>query len=226
MSQETPQDPLQEATESIQRQILNRLASLRDEMSASASSAVASIQSMEMRREADSTKIIDQIKSQSESKIWKVTYVILPVVLGFIVWGLQLKTNQKIDSTGKRLATRLALTEAFYKKKLAVYEDADKQVAGIMEVLKDLSLDPSDSNMRKLAADNVRKLSELTKTSGLFLRKDVSEGLAEVAFMAAGMTNSQPAVELQPLTDKIKSVEKAMTDELQGQMGSLDDRGD
>ena len=226
MSQETPQDPLQEATESIQRQILNRLASLRDEMSASALSAVASIQSMEIHREADYVKIIDQIKSQSESKIWKVTYVILPVVLGFIVWGLQLKTNQKIDSTGKRLATRLALTEAFYKKKLAVYEDADKQMAGIMEVLKDLSLDPSDSNMRKLAADNVRKLSELTKTSGLFLTKDVSEGLAEVAFMAAGMTNSQPAVKLQPLTDKIKSVEKAMTDELQGQMGSLDDRGD
>jgi len=222
MNQETPRNPLREATERSQREMLNRLVSLCGEMSTSASSVVASIESMEVRRQADYSKIIDQIESQSESKFWKVTYVILPVVLGFLIWGLQLSTNQKIDSTSKKLATRLALTEAFYKKKLAIYEDADKQMAGIMEALKVLRLDPGDSSVRKVVTDNVRKLSELSKTNGLFLTKDVSEGLAEVAFMAAGMTNSQPAIKLQPLTDKVASVEKAMTDELQGQMGSLD----
>jgi hypothetical protein len=222
MTEKTPRNPLPEENESSQRDMMNRLASLREEVSTSASSVVASIESMEARRQADYSKIIEQIKSQSESKIWKVTYVILPVVLGFVIWGLQLNTNQKIDSTSKKLATRLALTEAFYKKKLAVYEDADKQMAGIMESLKVLRLDPSDSSVRKLVTDNVTKLSELSKTNGLFLTKDVSEGLTEVAFMAAGMTNAQPAIKLQPLTDKIASVEKAMTDELQGQMGSLD----
>jgi len=222
MNQETPRNPLPEATESSQREMLHRLASFCDEMSTSVSSVVASIESMEVRRQADYSKIIDQIESHSESKFWKVTYVILPVVLGFVIWGLQLSTNQKIDSTSKKLATRLALTEAFYKKKLTVYEDADKQMAGIMEALKVLKLDPSDSRVRKLVTDNVRGLSELSKTNGLFLTKDVSGGLAEVAFMAAGMTNSQPAIKLQPLTDKIASVEKVMTDELQGQMGSLD----
>lgn len=222
MNEETPRNPPPEAAENSPREILNRLARLCDEISTSASSVVASIESLEVRRQADYSKIIDQIKSQSESKVWKVTYVILPVVLGFVIWGLQLSTNQKIDSTSKKLATRLALTEAFYKKKLAVYEDADKQMAGIMESLKVLRLDPSDSSVRKLVTDNVTKLSELSKTNGLFLTKDVSEGLMEVAFMAAGMTNALPAIKLQPLTDKIASVEKVMTDELQGQMGSLD----
>ena len=222
MNEENPRNPLPKATESSQREMLNRLATLCDEMSTSASSVVASIESMEVRRQADYSQIIDQIKSQSESKFWKVTYVILPVVLGFVIWGMQLSTNQKIDSTSKKLATRLALTEAFYKKKLAVYEDADKQMAGIMEALKVLRLDPGDSSVRKLVTDNVTKLSELSKTNGLFLTKDVSEGLTEVAFMAAGLTNAQPAIKLQPLTDKIAGVEKAMTDELQGQMGSLD----
>jgi hypothetical protein len=222
MSQETPRDPLKEAGESIEHEILNRLARLRNEMLASVSSADASIQSMEVRRQADYAKIIDQIKSQSESKVWKVAYIVLPVVLGFVVWGLQLNTNQKIDSTGKKLATRLALTEAFYKKKLTVYEDAYEQMAGIMEALRDLSPDRSDSNMRKVATDKVRKLSELTKTNGLFLTKDVSEGLTEVAFTAAGMTNPQAADKLQTLAEKIESVEKVMTDEVQGQMGPLD----
>ncbi len=177
---------------------------------------------MDKRRKLDYENIITHIRSQSESKLWKVAYVVLPVILGFVIWRLQVNTNQAIDHTSKKLATRLALTEEFYKKKLAVYEDADKQMAGIMEGLKDLRLDPKDSNMRRLAADNVRKLSELSKTNGLFLKKDVSDGLLDVAFLAAGMIDDQSAAKLQPLTDKIISVEKTMTEELQGQMGPLD----
>jgi hypothetical protein len=222
MGPHTSHDPVQEAIARVHLDISRELASLHQEFTDSRMSIATDLRGLESRQRADSDRILDQVKQQTESKLWKIAYIALPVLLGFVVWALQLNTNQKIDSTGKKLAARLALTEEFYKKKLGIYEDADKQMATIVETLKDLGADPGDLALRVLAVDNVRKLSDLSRTNKLFLSEDVSEALADVAFSAAGMTNPHPTSETQMLSEKVADAEEIMTEELQGQMDSLD----
>jgi hypothetical protein len=69
----------------------------------------------------------------------------------------------------------------------------------------------------------VRLLSDFARTKKLFLSKNAESALSEVAFTAAGMTNSHPATSLQVLSDKIGDAEKIMADELQGEMWPLTD---
>src|SRR5436853_5408724 len=99
-------------------------------------SAVADVRGdlgrLDTRQQADTDRVLDQIRNQAESRFWKIVYVALPVLL---TAGLGAFISYKQDATSKKLATRLALTEAFYKRKLAVYEDADKQMAAVVGCL-------------------------------------------------------------------------------------------
>jgi hypothetical protein len=165
--------------------------------------------------------------NRPESKMWKIAYVALPVVLttglGYFLSQKQADTNQKIDAAGRKLATRLALTEAFYKRKLAVYEEADKQMAAVVECFEDLRLNPSDSDQTTAAFDNVRKLSDISKINGLYMTKEVSEGLTDVAFTAADSPplNGKPGSNLKIISEKVNEVESRMKKELEG-FGSLE----
>jgi hypothetical protein len=215
-------DPWQMAISKAQIDISRDVANLQKQLSDSTLLMSSGITNLEKQQRFEAQRVIDQVKLQAESKLLKATYIALPVVLGFVVWILQLGTNQKIDSTSKKLATRLALTEEFYKRKLTIYEELEKQMAGLAEAMKDLEADPANASSRMLVIDDVRKLSDTAKTSRLFLGEGVSEGLSDVTIMAAGMANPQPVARLQDLSDRIADLEDAMTKELQGQMGSLD----
>jgi hypothetical protein len=171
---------------------------------------------VDRRQHGDVDRISDLIRQQAESKTWKIALVAIPVLLtvglGFFV-----------DASGKRLATRLALTQEFYKRKLSVYEEADKQMAAVIGCLEDLRLNPDDSAQTTAAFDNVRKLSDVSKTNGLYMTKEVSEGLNDVSFTVADSPplNGKPGSNLKTITDKADKVEAQMKKELEG-FGSLD----
>jgi len=171
--------------------------------------------------------ILAKIDEQHESKTFKILLVALPaaltVLLGFVVWGLQISTTKQIDTSGKKLATGLALRAEYYKKKLGVYEDADKQMATLVSVMEDLRLDPKDSAKLKLAADTQAKLSEMSKVNGLYVSKEVSDGLKGVAFTAATtpLTGTMPAPSLQTLTDQVSAAEQLMKKELEGDFANF-----
>jgi hypothetical protein len=156
------------------------------------------------------------ISGKNEGKGFQTLLVILPsvltVLLGIIVWRLQIDTNQQIDTNGKKIATGLALRAESYKKKLAVYEDADSQMAALVSVMEDLRFDPKNGRKLKRAADTEAKLSEMSKVNGLYITKEVSQGLESVAFTAATMPLSGNSV--QALTDQVGAVELQMKKEL------------
>lgn len=165
-----------------------------------------------------------QIQEHAESKLWKILYIVIPVLLGFFVWVLQLRTNERIDSESKKLAARLALTEEFYKKKLGVYEDVDRQMVIIVGALNDLRLDPNSGEQRAGAADSVRKLSEISKMNDLYISKPITEAISDVSYAAVGCLQGggKPPTGMQPLQNKVGQAEQLMKGELQGQLGSLD----
>jgi spermidine/putrescine-binding protein len=136
--------------------------------------------------------------------------------------GLGFFISKKQDEASKKLATRLAVTEAFYKRKLAVYEDADKQMVAVVGCLEDLRLSPSDAQLTT-AFDNVRKLTDTAKTNGLYLTQDVADGLVDVAFTASNSPplNGTQGNNLKTVTEKVGKVESQMKKELEG-FGSLE----
>lgn len=199
--------------------ISRELIGARKDIADSRSLLSAEMSRMSQTEDDHFSRILEQVKLQSESKIIKAFYVALPVLLGFLVWALQLKTNQKIDSTSKELATRLALTEEYYKKQLSIYEDADGKMASIVEELRDMRVDPS---RRAVAADDVRNLSELVKTKKIFFSAEVHDALEDVAFTAAGLTDPHPTSTAQILAEKVAGAENLMMAELEGKMWHMD----
>lgn len=219
MAHSLQSDQLVLAINQAQSNISRELIGARKDIADSGSLLSAEMSRMSQTEDDHFSRILEQVKQQSESKILKAFYVALPVLLGFFVWALQLKTNQKIDSTSKELATRLALTEEYYKKQLAIYEDADGKMASIVEELRDMRADPS---RRTPATDDVRNLSELVKTKKIFFSADVHHALEDVAFTAAGLTDPHPTSTVQILAEKVDSAERLMTAELEGKMWHLD----
>jgi|HubBroStandDraft_4_1064222.scaffolds.fasta_scaffold350660_2 hypothetical protein len=218
-------DPLHEEIVKTREGVVRELSSLRKEVSdwkisvATDLGAIsASLKSLDIQRGNDITLIVEEIKRLSESKFWKVMYVALPVLLGFLVWALQLGTNSKIDGTSRTLGTRLAITEAFYKKKLDVYVELDKQMSAISESLKELKGNPGNLDQKTAVVDQIQKLNNLSKASNLYLKKGLLDDLGDVAIMASSMADARSTTNLQPLTDRIASVEQIMKNELEGQL--------
>ncbi len=180
------------------------------------------VAALSTRQSADVLNVSNLIREQKESKAWKIGSWAIPVVLtgvaSLTIWYMQISTNQKIDEASKKLATRLSVTEAFQKRKLAVYEEADKQMAAIEGSLKDLSQNPGDSQQKKEAADNARKLTDMSKTNGIYMTDDVKTGLQDVAFTAARspLLSGESGNNLEIIKGKIHHVEAQMKKEFRG----------
>jgi hypothetical protein len=161
-------------------------------------------------RSDDKDAILTELKKKNDSKFFQTFLVALPIALGFWVWYLQVGTNERIDTNSKRVTAALALRAESFKRKVAVYEDADKEMAALVSVTEDLLHDSRNPRKLKLAADTQAKLSEMSKVNGLYTTKEVSDGLRNVAYTAATM----PA-DLQGLTGQVHKVEQQMRKELE-----------
>lgn len=221
---ESSNDRCLQSIASAESKILPQLSELHKELVAANSMLRAQTADF-IRRQDDSRKeIIKQIQDHAESKFWKILYIVIPILLGFVVGLLQLRTNERIDSASKKLAARLALTEEFYKKKLGVYEDVDKQMIVILGALNDLRLDPSSGERRAAVADNLRKLNDMSTMNDLYLSKTIKDATSDVSYTAVGclQAGSKPPTGMQSLQNKVNQAEQLMKNELQGQLGSLD----
>jgi hypothetical protein len=216
-------DPVDSVNEA-QLQISNKVDDLDKNLSILATVVSEGLNSLEKQQRSEYELIRCQIAQQSESKFWKFLYVVIPVLLGFAIWALQIRTNQNIDAASKKLATRLALTEEFYKEKISVYEAADNQMVAVIDAFQDLRVEPNNVDRKKLTVDNLRKLSEMSKTNGLFMTREVSAALADVSFTGAGLDllNGKPGASLVALTERVTRAEELMKHELPGQFDSLE----
>jgi hypothetical protein len=216
--------PLEQKLAESHQELLVELGNVRQELSSAKAALVTEItravNDLSTRQNADKKEILAEVRSKGEGKSFQVLQVILPslltVGLGLLVWFLQIGTNQRIDTNGKKIATALALRAESYKRKVAVYEDADKQMAALVGIMEDLQRDSKNPRKLKLVADTEAKLSEMSKVNGLYITKQVSDGLANVAYTAATMPT-----DLKGLTDQVHGVEEDMKKELESDFGSF-----
>ncbi len=240
----SPSSPLESMLATSHQEVLDRLISLRGELSSDKTSLVTEITNaindlgarqqidkneilralgtqrgviddLRTNQQSNKSEILGEVRKQreGEGKVFKFVLAALPVLLtvalGYWVWHLQIGTNQQIDTKGKEVATALALRAESYKRKVAVYEDADKQMAALVSVMEDLLYDSKNPRKLKLAADTEAKLSEMSKVNGLYITKPVSDGLSNVAYAAATMPT-----DVKGLIDKVDNVEQDMKKEL------------
>jgi hypothetical protein len=179
--QHTMHQPLSKAVEELKRELATQVHQARDTITA-------------------------KIAATTESTFWKMAPVVLPVLLGALIWWLQLGTNQRIDAAGKELSAKLALREEFYKRKFTVYEDAHKQMIAVLGAADALRIEPASAQKRADLADNLLRLYEVVGTNGLYMSKDVADGLTDIWVTGTGVR--EPRV-LELKSQRVKSPAKS-----------------
>jgi len=120
-------------------------------------------------------------KGKEDSRSWETFKIILPVLLtvglGWWVFVLQKSIEQKIEDQKQDLTARLALTQEYQKRKVAVYEACAKQMSMLVQGLELLRIDPGD---QKQASDSVHDLYECARNNSLYVSDRVAEELSQV----------------------------------------------
>lgn len=196
--QHTMDQPLSKAVEELKREIATQVHQARDTITA-------------------------KIAATTESTFWKMAPVVLPVLLGALIWWLQLGTNQRIDAAGKELSAKLALREEFYKRKFTVYEDAHKQMIAVLGAAEALRIEPASAQKRADLADSLLRLYEVAGTNGLYMSKDVADGLMDIWVTGTGVRelNATGTTSISKMSQEIARVEELMKRELEGQIGKF-----
>lgn len=179
--------------------------------------------------EGDTRSVLAKVEETKESKFFKVALALSPVLatafLGWLVWEAQLSANEKIENNSKQLASRLVLTEEFYKRKFDVYQDAYKKMLRLLAAVKNLELNRQDANGNKEAVTCLNELYLSSQTNGLYMTDEVSKGLQEVWNTALTLPQFDPTANgnTGALKAKITEVEKLMQNELVGNIAPLQD---
>lgn len=120
-------------------------------------------------------------KNKDKVRTWEVFTIILPILLtiglGYWVFLLQKDVEGKMDEQKQDLTTRLALTQEYQKRKVAVYELCAKDMSMLVEGLELLRIDPAD---QKQSSDSVHDLYECAINNPLYITKQLSEDLSVV----------------------------------------------
>jgi len=163
-----------------------------------------------------------------ESKTWQLLIALLPsfltIGLGVLVWVLQIKTNQKIDTSSKQVSTRLALSEEYYKRQFTVYDNAYNRMLQLLTAVQNLN--PDDPKTKTEAENRLTQLNLWSQTNRLYISKDVSDGLSDVWFTATQLPqlNLKGTTDIGELKAKKSVVEDRMRNELLGNIGSLKEK--
>lgn len=116
------------------------------------------------------TKLDQLLKKQKESKRWDILLAICTALIGFAVWKAQSGIQAHIDEASREVTTRLAITQQFYSRKLATYEDVHRQMATLVRSLKDARF---NTGAKKTAVDSLNELYVSYTTNSLYLSNDL-----------------------------------------------------
>lgn len=178
-----------------------------------------------MSAEVESQVTPDSKKSESGGLGREIRTVLLPSlvtgVFGFLIWNAQTtiqqsvnESNQKLERESAREADRdkqmmqtmMARGEEVYKRKLALYEQACKNIAAIRKALDEAELVP-ESKTR--ASDKLAELDELHKANALYWSDDIEKQLSKLWGLSVDKLRSQ------------QSSNKAANDLIKAEIASL-----
>ena len=108
------------------------------------------------------------------SKKWQAFLVILPILL---TGSLGAWISYKFDNQKQELGARLALTQEYEKRKVAVYEDCAKDLSLLLQALQLLDINPRD---RKAADDSIHDIYECALNHSLYVSDEANRKLANV----------------------------------------------
>ena len=120
---------------------------------------------------------------------------IITAVVGFGGWLAQSRVQAHIDQRSQELEAKLALTQQFYGRKLAVYENIYQQMARLADALSVVSVVPDG---QKSAVDAGHTLFVAYTSNRLYLSDTVVNELAQLVDQATRLPAISPAGKVTP----------------------------
>jgi hypothetical protein len=156
-------------------------------------------------------------KAEISSRIWQLTTLLIPVLLGayltFVSRASEERITKDVAASTQMLSLQLRLTEELYKRRIDTYEDLYTKLKELEMQLQFQDLDNNSSSQAMARGDTADLLAKLDKTRGkneLYLSSQVSDLM--------GLAFETGAVEPEGLGPVILRVEKQMKEELQRTM--------
>jgi hypothetical protein len=148
-------------------------------------------------------------KEGGGSKLYELVKIMIPVVatalLGLWVFFLQQTTLGKMEEQKQDLGTRLALTQEYQKRKVAIYESCANEMSNLIQGLELMRIDRTN---QKLASDSVYALYVCSRNNELYVSSDVAQALSDVRSHA--IDDLQNASSQRPKTGVVeKDISKA-----------------
>jgi len=100
---------------------------------------------------------------------------IVTAVFGFFIWNAQSQVQQSVDSGNQMLRTQMAMKEEYFRRRLAIYEEACKNVAGVKSALDKAGAAPENQTE---AMNKLEELDKLNKSNTLYLSEKLEQRLA------------------------------------------------
>ena len=157
--------------------------------------------------------------NNSSSTIWELTKLLLPTLatalIGLFIWNEQTKIQTTVDQNNRSLQMQLALGEEYYKRRLAVYENACRQIAETKTALDQAGMTQKDETQ---AANMMAEFDKLRRVNTLYWSPDLEKQL--VALWKLGIkklrfkTYDDSQVE-ETLTSEIAQLHTQMRKDLQ-----------
>lgn len=154
---------------------------------------------------------------------------LVTAVFGFFIWNAQTTIQQSVNESNQRqeretareadrdkqmMQTMMARGEEVYKRKLALYEQACKNIAAIRKALDEAEMVP-ESKTR--ASDKLAELDDLHKANALYWSDDIEKQLSKlwdlgVDKLRSNQSSNKAANDL--IRAEIVSLHRQMKDDL------------
>jgi hypothetical protein len=158
-------------------------------------------------------KLDELLTKQQESKRWQVTLAIITAIIGFSIWYAEHQIEKNIDKAKTELTTRLAITQQFYARKLATYEEVHRQMASLVSALADAQFNTA---AKTTAVDNLHKLYLAYTQNSLYLSDQLVIRLKHLVDIGNQLPSLYPQgkTTMHDINNQVASIEDQMKNDL------------
>jgi hypothetical protein len=159
-------------------------------------------------------KKLDDLKNKQESKRWQVLFAVITALIAFGAWFVEHNIETHIDQAKSELTTRLAITQQFYARKLAIYEEVHRQMASLVSALKDARF---NTGAKTAALDSLHELYLAYTQRSLYLSDPLVTHLASLVAMGNQLPPLSPKgnATMIEINHEVASIEDQMKKDLQ-----------
>ena len=139
---------------------------------------------------------------------------LVTAVFGFFIWNAQTEVQQSVDTGNQMLQTQMAMKEEFFKRRLMIYEEACKNVAGVKSALDNAGAAPENQTA---AINKLEELDRLNKSNALYWSENLEKRLGtlwELGIDKVRYSKFADKASNDSIRTEIAAVHKQMKDDL------------